>query len=208
MQELTRRLYPICRSITGDGVRESLAPIDAVLPLSMHELESGTRVLDWAVPPECNVRDAWIRHLTDRKLVDFQISNLHVLNYSTPIHRRISREELEGHLHSMPDRPHSISYRTGDYAEHWHFCLSHKQLEPMQDADYEVCIDSTLAPGALTYAEHVVSGESDQELFISAHVCHPSLANDHLSGLAVAVELARGIAESPCGTRCASSLPR
>jgi aminopeptidase-like protein len=197
MQELIRRLYPICRSITGDGVRMSLALIDEVLPLAVHEVASGTRVLDWSVPPEWNIRDAWIRDMKGHKVVDFQASNLHVVNYSTPIRRRISMEELEGHLHSMPDRPDWIPYRTSYYAENWGFCLTHKQLEGMQDAEYEIFIDSTLEPGALTYAEHVVPGESNDELLISAHVCHPSLANDNLSGIAVAVELAKRLAEAP-----------
>ncbi len=197
MQALIRRLYPICRSITGNGVRESLRLIDEVLPLAMHEVESGTRVLDWTVPPEWNVRDAWIRDMKGRKVVDFQASNLHLVSYSAPIRRRISMEELEGHLHSIPGQPDWIPYRTSYYAENWGFCLTHKQLESMQDAEYEVFIDSTLAPGALSYAEHVVVGESEDELLVSAHVCHPSLANDNLSGIAVAVELAQRLAASP-----------
>ena len=181
LQTLIRDLYPICRSITGDGVRATLARVDREIPLQVQEVPSGRRVLDWTIPPEWNVRDAWI----------------HLVSYSVPVHRRITREELDAHLHSLPDRPDSIPYRTSYYAENWGFCVTHKQLESMQDAEYEVFIDSTLAPGSLTYAEYVVPGTIEDELLVSAHVCHPSLANDNLSGIAVAVELARRLEEQP-----------
>ena len=197
MRRLIRRLYPMCRSITGDGVRETLAHVDLEIPLEIHEVPSGTRVLDWTVPPEWNVRDAWIRDPQGRKVVDFQRHNLHLVSYSVPVHQRMTLAELEPHLHSLPDRPDWIPYRTSYYSPSWGFCVTHKQLESFGDGEYEVCIDSSLVPGALTYAEHLVPGESEDELLVSAHVCHPSLANDNLSGVAVAVELARRLAEQP-----------
>ena len=197
MLALIALLHPICRSITGEGVRQTLELLGREIPLEVHEVESGTPVLDWTVPREWNVRDAWIRDGTGRKVVDFRNSNLHVVSYSAPVRRRMTLAELEPHLHSMPDRPDWIPYRTSYYAETWGFCLSHKQLESMAEGEYEVCIDSTLEPGSLTYAEHVLPGECEEEILISCHACHPSLANDNLSGIAVAVALAKRLSALP-----------
>jgi aminopeptidase-like protein len=190
-------LYPICRSITGNGVRATLERLSQVAPLEQVEVESGTKVLDWTVPPEWNIRDAYIKNPAGERVVDFNESNLHVVNYSVPVRGRMTLEALRPHLHSLPDRPESIPYRTSYYAETWGFCLTHAQLEALADVEYEVCIDSTLAPGSLTYGELVLPGETNDEVLISAHVCHPSLCDDNLSGLSIAVHLARELSERP-----------
>jgi aminopeptidase-like protein len=191
MLRLIRRLYPICRSITGNGVRETLKILREYIPLTIHEVPSGTPVFDWTVPKEWNITDAYIKNSKGEKLVDFQKSNLHVLNYSMPVHTKISLKDLKQHLYSVPEHPNWIPYRTSYYKENWGFCLSHNQLLALQDAEYEVSIDSTLENGHLTYGEYFLQGETDREVLISAHVCHPSLANDNLSGIALATELAK-----------------
>ncbi len=189
-------LYPICRSITGDGVRQTLAELQSTLPLVIHEVPSGTRVFDWTVPNEWNIRDAWIKNTAGERVVDFKKHNLHVVNYSKPIHATMSLAELKTNLYSLPEQPDAIPYRTSYYKEDWGFCLSHNALLEMQDERYEVCIDSTLAPGSLSYGELLIPGESEAEVLFSAHVCHPSLANDNLSGIVVAAELAAWIASA------------
>jgi aminopeptidase-like protein len=183
-------LFPICRSITGDGIRATLRRIGERIPLEFSEVPSGTQVFDWTVPPEWNIRDAYIADQYGRRVVDFQRSNLHVLGYSAPIHARMSLAELRPHLFTLPGQPDLIPYRTSYYQERWGFCLSQRQLDQLPDGEYEVHIDSTLAPGSLTYAECVLPGAVDEEVLISCHACHPSLANDNLSGLAVATWLA------------------
>lgn len=193
--EVIERLYPLCRSITGNGVRQTLEILREVAPIEVHEVPTGTEVLDWTVPNEWNIRDAYIADAEGRRVVDFRESNLHVMNYSVPIHQKISRDELEGHLHSIPEHPDWIPYRTTYYNETWGFCLRHSTREALRDAEYEVCIDSELAPGHLTYGELLVPGESEREVLISTHVCHPSLANDNLSGLTIAAHLAVALAE-------------
>ena len=197
MMHLVRRLYPICRSITGDGVRETLGALGQRLALKVHEVPTGTRVFDWIVPKEWNVRDAWIADSSGHRVVDFRDSSLHLLNYSTPLWRRMSLEELRPHLHTLPEQPDRIPYRTSYYEETWGFCLSHERLESLADGEYEVAIETTLEPGHLTYAECLVPGDSDDEVLISCHVCHPSLANDNLSGIAVAALLAEDLAAGP-----------
>jgi aminopeptidase-like protein len=194
MYELVRELYPICRSITGDGVRRTLALIARHVPLRVHEVASGTRVLDWTVPPEWNIRDAWIKDASGRRLVDFQASNLHVVSYSVPVHALMSLSQLRPHLHTLPERPDWIPYRTSYYREDWGFCLSQRQLDALPEAEYEVCIDSSLQPGHLSYGEVVIPGRRQEEILLSSHVCHPSLCDDNLSALAVAVFLARRLA--------------
>jgi aminopeptidase-like protein len=191
MFALIRELFPICRSITGDGLRRSLARIGAVIPLTTHKVATGTRVFDWNIPKEWNIRDAYIKDAAGRRVIDFKKNNLHVVNYSAPISARMSLNELRPRLHSLPERPDWIPYRTSYYAESWGFCLSHRQLQNLADGEYEVVIDSTLSNGALTYGECVLPGEIDDEFLISAHICHPSLCNDNLSGVVVATELAR-----------------
>ncbi len=192
MHALARRLYPILRSITGDGVRETLSILQELVPLEVHEVPSGTPVLDWTVPPEWRVREAWIKGPDGRTVVDVRDHTLHLLSYSVPVHRTMPLAELRGHLFTLPDQPDRIPYRTSYYAEAWGFCLRHRTLEGLPEGDYEILVDSELDPGgSLTYGELVVPGESEREVLISTHTCHPSLANDNLSGLAVTAFLAR-----------------
>jgi len=191
LYQLVSDLYPICRSITGNGLRESLRLIQRTAPLSLHEVPSGTPVFDWVVPNEWNIRDAWIKNNRGEKVVDFHRSNLHVISYSTPVRQSMSLAELRPHLITLPDTPDWIPYRTSYYQETWGFCLNYRQYERLRDETYEVCIDSTLGPGHLTYGELRIPGGTDAEVLISAHSCHPSLANDNLSGMAVAAVLAQ-----------------
>lgn len=197
MHALIRELYPICRSITGDGLRATLRRIAADIPLTLHEVPTGTPVLDWTVPREWNIRDAYVANARGERVIDFRRSNLHVLNYSTPVRRRMSLAELRPHLHTLTDHPDWVPYRTSYYAEGWGFCLSQRQLDTLPDGEYDVVIDATLEPGSLTYGECVVPGRSPDEVLISCHSCHPSLANDNLSGIAVAVALARWVQAEP-----------
>jgi aminopeptidase-like protein len=188
---IVESLYPICRSITGDGVRESLRALRQTIPLELREVPSGTKVFDWTVPKEWNIRDAYIKNSAGERLVDFQRNNLHVLNYSVPIRRRMSLAELRPHLFTLPEAPDWIPYRTSYYRETWGFCLSQLQLERMEEGEYEVCIDSSLELGSLTYGEYRIQGGTDDEVLFSCHSCHPSLCNDNLSGIATAARLAR-----------------
>jgi aminopeptidase-like protein len=190
MHALIARLYPICRSITGEGVRETLRILGERLPLAVHEVASGTRVFDWQVPREWNVREAWLKGPDGNKVVDFADLNLHLLSYSVAVRRTLTLAELRPHLFSLPDRPDWVPYRTSYYQDNWGFCLPHRRLEALPEGVYEVCIDTTLDPGSLTYGELFLPGTSDQEILISCHVCHPSLANDNLSGIAVCAALA------------------
>ena len=196
MYELVRRLYPIARSITGDGVRETLSILKAQIPIEVVEVPSGTPVLDWEVPQEWNVREAWVRRSNGETVLDWADSNLHLLGYSVPVHERLDRATLDEHLHSLPEQPDLIPYRTSYYKERWGFCLPHRQRAQLPEDTYEVRIDSTLADGHLTFGELHLPGEGDGETLISCHVCHPSLANDNLSGLAVVTTLAEVL------TRC------
>lgn len=194
MYELARTLFPICRSITGDGVRATLKVLQNECPVVFHEVRSGEPVFDWTVPLEWNISDAYIKNLDGERIVDFRSSNLHVLNYSTPVRRRMTLDELRPHLFTLPEHPDWVPYRTSYYKENWGFCLTHRQLLAMRDGEYDVCIDSRLESGSLTYGECFLAGESADEVLVSCHVCHPSLANDNLSGIAVATALARSLA--------------
>jgi aminopeptidase-like protein len=194
MHDLITTLYPLCRSITGPGLRRTFELIADHLELELTEIPTGTAVLDWTVPPEWTIREAWIKDPSGRRVVDFAESNLHVVSYSAPVRARLSLAKLRPHLYSLPDHPDWVPYRTSYYEEYWGFCLAHRVLEELPDGEYEVCIDSELSAGALTLAEHVLPGESDGEVLFSCHACHPSLANDNLSSLAVAVALARRLA--------------
>lgn len=184
-------LYPICRSITGDGVRETLSRLDRIVPLKIHEVPSGTAVLDWTVPDEWNIRDAYVKDARGERVIDFRSCNLHVVNYSVPFRGRMSLDELRPHLFTLPERPDWIPYRTSYYQKNWGFCLSQNQLDALAQGEYEVCIDSSLKPGCLTYGELYIPGDSSEEVLVSTHICHPSLANDNLSGVAIAAHLAR-----------------
>jgi aminopeptidase-like protein len=190
-------LYPLCRSITGDGIRETLKRIATRIPLDLHEVASGTQVFDWTVPLEWNIRDAYIKNVRGERVVDFQRSNLHVVSYSVPVKRRMQLQDLRPHLFTLPDHPDRIPYRTSYYKEAWGFCVSNRQMESMRDEEYDVCIDSSLNPGHLTYGECYLPGETNEEVLISTHVCHPSLCNDNLSGIVVATFLARALAARP-----------
>ena len=191
LYEFVEELYPISRSITGDGVRATLRTIAREIPIEIKEVPSGTHVLDWTVPREWNIRDAWIKDAQGRRVVDFRAHNLHVVNYSVPVNARLTLDELLPHLHTLPDNPDWIPYRTTYYDEAWGFCLSQRQLEALLPGEYEVVIDSELKVGALVYGELVLPGTSDDEILISTHVCHPSLCDDNLTGISISVNLAR-----------------
>jgi len=187
---IVKDLYPICRSITGDGIRVTLDYLSQTIPLSIHEVASGTAVFDWFVPKEWNIRDAYIKDSSGRTVVDFKDSNLHVVSYSIPIHAKMNREDLRTHLHSLPDKPSWIPYRTSYYNKDWGFCIENDRLSKLNEDLYEVFIDSSLEDGSLTYGEYFLPGTSKDEILISTHICHPSLANDNLSGIAICTVLA------------------
>lgn len=191
MHGLMAELYPICRSLTGNGVRETLAIIQRDVPLEVTEVPSGTQVFDWTLPAEWNIRDAWIAGSDGTRVVDFRRSNLHVLGYSVPIRARLTLSELREHLFTHPDNPDWIPFRTSYYHENWGFCLSQRQLEQMTESEYEVVIDSSLSDGSVTFAEAYVAGEQSDEVFFSTYVCHPSLCNDNLSGTVLTAALAK-----------------
>ena len=193
MHAFCTQLYPLLRSITGQGVRDTLAGIGRHIPLTVTEVPSGTAVFDWNVPPEWTVREAWIKDPAGNKIVDIARHTLHLVNYSAPFKGRMSLGELRPRLFSLPDRPEWIPYRTQYFKEDWGFCLSHRQLQSLPEGEYEVCVDTTLAPGSLSFGECVLPGKTAEEVLVSAHVCHPSLANDNLSGIAVATWLARAL---------------
>ncbi len=190
---LAAKIYPICRSITGDGVRQTLREIGEHIALDVHEVPTGTEVFDWTIPREWNIRDAYIRNHKGERIVDFSKSNLHVMSYSVPVNARMSLADLRKHIYTLPDQPDLIPYRTSYYAENWAFCMPHRQYESLPDETYEVVIDSTLTDGSLTYGEYFHKGEAEDEFLLSAHVCHPSLANDNCSGIALLTHLAKQI---------------
>jgi aminopeptidase-like protein len=193
--ELMQRLFPLCRSLTGSGVRATFDILDEYVPLRRTEIASGTEIFDWIVPDEWNIRDAYIASTDGRRVVDFRASSLHVVSYSEPVQTRLSLEDLRERLHTLPDQPDLVPYRTSYYHRTWGFCLSHRQLQELQPGEYDVVIDSTLEPGHLTYGEVRIDGETDDEVLISTYVCHPSLANDNLSGIAVATMLAKQLTQ-------------
>lgn len=191
MYQLIGDLYPICRSITGDGLRQSLKILQQHVPLELNEVPSGTNVFDWTIPKEWNIRDAYVKNSRGEKVIDFKESNLHVLNYSIPVRCKLSLAELKEHVYTLPDKPDWIPYRTSYYQENWGFCASYRKLAALDEGEYEVMIDSTLEPGSLTYGEYYVPGDSEEEVLISTHCCHPSLCNDNLSGMALSAYLAK-----------------
>jgi aminopeptidase-like protein len=195
MYRLMSELFPICRSITGNGVRETFNIIKKHTPLEVHEVPTGTQVFDWVVPKEWNIRDAYVKNSKGEKIVDFKNSNLHVLNYSVPVKKKVSLQELKEHLFTLPEYPEWIPYRTSYYKENWGFCISHNQFVNLQEDGYEVLIDSSLEDGHLTYGEFYIQGKKTDEVLISCHVCHPSLCNDNLSGIVLAVFLAKYLSQ-------------
>lgn len=191
MLDLLRELFPICRSIAGDGLRETIGRIAARVPLTIHEVPTGTPAFDWTVPQEWSLRRATLRAPGGAIVADTDESNLHIVNYSTPFRGTLTLDQLQSHLHSMPDKPAWVPYRTSYYKPTWGFCLRDDVRHALPAGEYEVDVNTTIRDGALTYGELVIPGRSDREVLFSAHCCHPSLANDNLSGIAVAMELAR-----------------
>lgn len=198
MHKLAQQMFPICRSLTGNGTRESLRILKEMIPdLELHEIPSGSKVLDWTVPDEWNIRDAWLSDEGGHRLIDFQRNNLHVVGYSTPVDQLVSRSELEGHLFSIPDQPDAIPYVTSYYARDWGFCLSERQRSVLGDGPFRVVIDSDLSPGSMTYGDLVISGSTNDEVLLSTYICHPSMANNELSGPVVTAALAQWLLSLP-----------
>lgn len=188
-------LYPICRSITGNGFRESMKILKNYIPIELHEVPSGTQVFDWIVPKEWNIRDAYVKNEAGERVIDFNKSNLHILNYSVPVYQKVKLAELKEHLFSLPEHIDWIPYRTSYYKENWGFCVTQTVLDSLKDEEYEVLIDSSLEDGHLTYGELLIKGELEDEFLISCHSCHPSLCNDNLSGMGVAIFLANHLSQ-------------
>lgn len=198
MFHLAERLFPICRSITGNGFRKSLEIICEILPeIVVYEVPSGTQVFDWTVPKEWNILGGWIKKKSGEIIVDFNDSNLHVVGYSVPVHKIVSREELLEHVYTIPNQPEWIPYVTSYYKERWGFCMTEKQKQTLTDDEYEVLIDSSLSDGSLTYGELVLQGETQDEILISTYLCHPSMANNELSGPCVQTELVKYLKSLP-----------
>lgn len=192
MYRLAEELFPICRSITGNGVRETFSILARELPaLRVYEVPTGTQCFDWTIPNEWNVDEAYIATIDGERVLDFKENNLHLVGYSEPIDQIVNRADLDSHLHSRPDLPEAIPYVTSYFRRNWGFCLSHSQRQLLQDSYYQVKIDSTLAPGSLTYADLVIPGETTEEILVSTYVCHPSMGNNETSGIVVATQLAR-----------------
>jgi aminopeptidase-like protein len=191
MYNLMKELFPICRSITGDGVRDTLKIIKKSIPLKINEVPSGTQVFDWMIPKEWNIRDAYIKNSAGKKIVAFKKSNLHVVSYSSPVSKKISLDELKKHLHTLEKYPDWIPYLTSYYNENWGFCMTHNEFEALKEGKYEVFIDSTLKEGSLTYGEFFIKGECDKEILLTSYLCHPSLCNDNLSGIVLLTFLAK-----------------
>jgi aminopeptidase-like protein len=197
MMTLVRHLYPLCRSLTGEGVHETLRIVKQLVPVDIHEVPSGQKIFDWDVPQEWNIEDAYVKNAKGERVIDFKRSNLHVMGYSVPVHARMSLQELRPKLHTLPDRPDWIPFRTSYFRPDWAFSLTHRQLQSLEEGEYEVCIDSSLKSGSLTYGELYLPGEQSDEVLISTHVCHPSLCNDNLSGIAIATYLAKWLQSAP-----------
>jgi len=197
MYDLVKDLFPICRSITGNGVRETLKIIQQHIPININEVPTGTKVFDWTVPKEWNIKDAYIMDENSNKIIDFKKNNLHVVGYSVPVNKTVSLPELQEHLYSLPEQPEAIPYVTSYYKEMWGFCITHKKREILKEGKYKVFIDSELKNGALTYGELIIPGKSEKEVFLSTYICHPSMANNELSGPAVTTFLVKWIMSKP-----------
>ena len=197
MMAFIGELFPICRSITGPGVRETLRRIGEHIPIKRTEVPTGTKVFDWDIPEEWSIREAHVTGPGGKRVIDFAEHTLHILNYSVPVRATMPLAELRKHLHTLPARPDWIPYRTSHYKRDWGFCLTQRALDALPDGDYQVVIDTTIAPGSLTLGECYLPGEVEDEVLFYAHVCHPSMCNDNLSGIAVATFLARALAAMP-----------
>ncbi len=197
MYRLLAKVFPICRSITGDGVRETLRITSDLVPLTLYEVPTGTQAFDWSVPKEWNIRDAYIADENGDGVVDFRKNNLHVMGYSVPVDKWITLAELQDHIYSLPEQPDAIPYITSYYEERWGFCISHNQRLRLKNGRYHVVIDSTLENGSLTYGEYIIKGQMEQEVFLSTNICHPSMANNELSGPVVAAFIAKWLASHP-----------
>jgi aminopeptidase-like protein len=192
MLRWAKDLYPICRSITGPGLRTSLEYFKRLIPeMTLHEVATGTTVFDWAIPEEWSIDDAYIEDESGNRIVDFKASNLHVVNYSTPVDQWMTLTELEAHLHSMPDKPLAIPYVTSYYARRWGFCIAHRQRQLLKPGRYHAVIRSMHYPGHLSYGEVLLPGREEREVFLSTYLCHPSMANNELSGPVVTAALCR-----------------
>lgn len=197
MYQLLKRLFPICRSITGNGVRETLRILQEYIPITIHEVPTGTKVFDWEVPKEWNIRDAYILDEHGNKIVDFKQNNLHVVSYSNPVNQVLTLDELQRHLYSLENQPDAIPYITSYYKEHWGFCISHNQRMQLKEGMYQVFIDSDLRDGHLTYGELIIPGKTQKEVFLSTYICHPSMANNELSGPVLTTVLTKWIQSAP-----------
>jgi len=198
MHNLLIKLFPICRSITGNGVRETLEIIkNDILPMTLYEIPSGTKVFDWTIPKEWNICNAFVADESGNKIIDFKINNLHVVGYSVPIDTYVSLSELQEHLYSLPEQPNAIPYITSYYQERWGFCISHNERLKLKEGNYHVFIDSSLKNGNLTYAECIIPGETKEEIFLSTYICHPSMANNELSGPIVTSFIGKWLMSKP-----------
>jgi len=197
MWSLVEKLFPINRSITGNGVRQTLKILSEQIPLKIHEVPTGTKVFDWTIPQEWNLRDAYIIDPHGNKIADFKKCNLHIVGYSVPIDRTLTLDELQEHLYSLPDQPEAIPYITSYYKERWGFCIAHNERLKLKEGIYHVFIDSELKDGYLTYGEFILPGEINKEVFLSTYVCHPSMANNELSGPVVAAFIGKWLASQP-----------
>ena len=193
------RLWPLPRSLTGDGVRTTHEILSEIMPLVQIEIPTGTRVLDWEVPQEWEVREAYINGPDGKRVADFRYNNLHLMGYSVPFRGRLSRDELDAHLYSLPDLPSAIPYLTSYYAPRWGFCLSHNERERLTDGEYEVVVDTRLFDGSMTVSHAVLPGETTREIMFSTYTCHPSMANNELSGPLVAAFLYEALKKIPIG---------
>jgi aminopeptidase-like protein len=197
MYELLKRLFPICRSLTGDGVRKTLRILSEEIPLTINEVPTGTKAFDWEIPKEWNIKGAYIEDEQGERIIDFKDSNLHVMGYSISVDKVVPLEELQQHLYSLEDLPDAIPYITSYYRENWGFCIEHKKRKKLKKGNYHVVIDSSLKNGSLTYGECIIPGKSKKEVFLSTYICHPSMANNELSGPVVITTLAKWLASEP-----------